>query len=112
MLNQFDDLDNDALNSSMNRQNYLSTKRFESTQLYLKPERIENECLMAQRNAENIGMTEMQRGLRENLAEHYDFEALFPSIWLHLYSWYSADTQIARYLRQDALKEENNLMNS
>jgi hypothetical protein len=32
------------------------------------------------------------RGLKENLFEHYDFEALFPSIWAHLYSWYSADT--------------------
>lgn len=50
------------------------------------------------------------RGLRENLFEHYDFEALYPSIWLHLYSWYSADTQIARYMKQDALTDETGLM--
>ena len=43
------------------------------------------------------------RGLRENLFEHYDFEALQPNIWLHLYSWYSADTQIARYMKSDVL---------
>ena len=42
------------------------------------------------------------RGLRENLFEHYDFEALYSSIWMHLYSWYSADTQIARYLKVDS----------
>jgi hypothetical protein len=29
--------------------NYLSTKRFESTQLYVKPGRIENESLLADR---------------------------------------------------------------
>ena len=43
------------------------------------------------------------RPLRENLFEHYDFEALYSSIWMHLYSWYSADTQIARYLKVDSL---------
>ena len=32
------------------------------------------------------------RNLRANLFEHYDFEALFPQVWAHLYSWYSADT--------------------
>lgn len=47
------------------------------------------------------------RGLRENLFEHYDFEALYPSIWMHLYSWYSADTQIARYLKVDALAQND-----
>jgi hypothetical protein len=87
--------------------NYLSTtsnRRFESTQLYTKPGRIDNECLLAQRNYETVEtkMTTM-RGLRENLFEHYDFEALYSSIWMHLYSWYSADTQIARYLKVDSL---------
>jgi hypothetical protein len=43
------------------------------------------------------------RNLREDLIEHYDFEALYPSIWTHLYSWYSADTQIARYLKADSM---------
>jgi hypothetical protein len=93
--------------------NYLSTtsnKRFESTQLYTKPGRIENENLLAQRNFESgVGgggidkNVSSMRGLRENLFEHYDFEALYPSIWMHLYSWYSADTQIARYLKVDSL---------
>jgi hypothetical protein len=41
--------------------------------------------------------------LRENLIEHFDFEVLFPPIWLYLYSWYSADCQIVRYLRKDKL---------
>ena len=39
--------------------------------------------------------------MKENLFEHYDFEALYPSIWTHLYSWYSADTQIVRSLKTD-----------
>jgi len=37
------------------------------------------------------------------LIEHYDFEALYPSVWKHLYSWYSADIQIVRYLKKDVL---------
>lgn len=41
------------------------------------------------------------RNLRENIFEHYDFEALFPSVWAHLYSWYSADTQISRFFKID-----------
>ncbi len=41
--------------------------------------------------------------LRKNIVEHFDFEVLFPSLWLYLYSWFSADCQIARYLRKDRL---------
>jgi hypothetical protein len=41
------------------------------------------------------------RNLKKPLSEHYDFEALYPSVWLYLYSWYSADTQIARYFKID-----------
>lgn len=103
------------MSGPINFNNYMSTKRFESTQLYVKPERIENECLLIQRNFESgVGGIDphvgSMRGLRENLFEHYDFEALYPSIWLHLYSWYSADIQIARYLKQDALIDESGLL--
>lgn len=116
ILNQFDkESDTLGMSGPINFNNYMSTKRFESTQLYVKPERIENECLLMQRNFESgVGGIDSHvgsmRGLRENLFEHYDFEALYPSIWLHLYSWYSADTQIARYLKQDALIDEVGLM--
>jgi hypothetical protein len=52
------------------------------------------------------------RGLRENIFEHYDFEALYPNVWSHLYSWYSADFCIARYLKLDAFNQDDNLMGS
>lgn len=53
------------------------------------------------------------RGLRENLIQHYNFEALYPSIWTHLYSWYSADIQITRFLKLDTMsQDEANLLNS
>lgn len=103
------------MSGSINLNNYMSTKRFESTQMYQRPERIENEGLLVQRNFENaIGGADQQigslRGLRENLFEHYDFEALYPNIWLHLYSWYSADTQIARYLKQDTINDDGDML--
>ena len=41
--------------------------------------------------------------MRENLVEHFDFEVLYPQLWLYLYSWFSADCQIVRYLRKDKL---------
>ena len=38
-----------------------------------------------------------------NIMEHFDFEALHPKVWKHLYSWYSADYQIVRNLKRDVL---------
>jgi len=34
---------------------------------------------------------------------HFDYEALHPVVWKHLYSWYSADIQIVRPLKKDVL---------
>ena len=85
-----------------------SNKKFESNQLYQKPGPIVNECLLAKRDLENGSSAEQiasARRLRENLFEHYDFEALYPSVWSHLYSWYSSDTQIARYFKTDGLND-------
>lgn len=39
--------------------------------------------------------------LKENLVEHFDFEALTPAVWRYLYSWYSADWCIVRFLKRD-----------
>ena len=39
--------------------------------------------------------------LKENLIEHFDYEAVTPEVWRHLYSWYSADWCIMRYVRKD-----------
>ena len=41
--------------------------------------------------------------LRDNLIEHFDYEALYPVVWKHLYSWYSADIQVVRNLKKDVL---------
>lgn len=41
--------------------------------------------------------------LRDNLIEHFDFEALHPLVWKHLQSWYSSDIQIVRSLKKDGL---------
>ena len=41
--------------------------------------------------------------LKDNLIEHFDYESLYPIVWKHLYSWYSADIQLVRNLKKDAL---------
>ena len=54
LLNQFQrEQDPLGMSGSINLNNYMSTKRFESTQMYQRPERIENEGLLVQRNFEN-----------------------------------------------------------
>jgi hypothetical protein len=40
--------------------------------------------------------------LKENLIEHFDFEAITPSVWKYLYAWYSSDWCILRYVRADS----------
>ena len=69
-----------------------------SQQLYEKPPRIVNIHLLDP----FIAKGQKQR-LKSNLIEHFDFEALYPSVWKHLYSWYSADVQIVRSLKKDVL---------
>jgi hypothetical protein len=39
--------------------------------------------------------------LKENIVEHFDFEAVSPCVWKYLYSWYSADWCIMRNLKRD-----------
>jgi hypothetical protein len=58
----------------------------EISQLYEKPPRIVNEGLVVKEAKKGDRMK-----LRENLIEHFDYEALHPSVWKHLYSWYSSD---------------------
>ena len=67
-------------------------------QLYERPPRITNIVLLDQ----FVPKGQRQR-LKQNLIERYDFESLYPSIWKHFYSWYSADVQIVRSLKKDVL---------
>ncbi|CDW84553.1 ubiquitin carboxyl-terminal hydrolase [Stylonychia lemnae] len=71
------------------------TIRFDSSTLYQKPQKIDNNELLDHQYKGNI------KRLRENLVENYDFLSVSPLIWMHLYSWYSADFQIARYMKRD-----------
>lgn len=80
------------MNDSLNRQEDMPE------QLYEKPKRIENMDLLDQM----VPKGQRQR-LKPNLIEHFDFESLYPCVWKHLYSWYSADLQIVRSLKKDVL---------
>ena len=70
----------------------------DQTELYEKPPRIMNLDLLDQ----FVPKGQRQR-LKPNLIEHFDFESLYPSVWKHFYSWYSADVQIVRSLKKDVL---------
>jgi hypothetical protein len=39
--------------------------------------------------------------LKDNLVEHFDYEAISTDIWTHLYSWYSADYCVSRIIKKD-----------
>ena len=51
-----------------------------------------NECLIIDGN---------NARLNENLVEHFDFVALSGEVWKYLYSWYSADHIVVRFLKRD-----------
>jgi len=39
--------------------------------------------------------------LKENLIEHFDYEVVSKDVWQRLYSWFSADYCISRFLEKD-----------
>lgn len=39
--------------------------------------------------------------LKDNLIEHFDFVVVSCEIWKHLYSWYSVDWTVVRFVRRD-----------
>ncbi len=39
--------------------------------------------------------------LRHPLLEHYDFEAVPPTVWRYLRAWYGCDASVARLLVKD-----------
>lgn len=39
--------------------------------------------------------------LKENIIEHFDFEAVSPAVWRFIYSWYSADWCIMRQIKRE-----------
>eukprot|EP00347_Sterkiella_histriomuscorum_P022613 403337823 len=61
---------------------------------YEKPGMIINKLLLRDGRSMN---------LKENIIEHHDFEAVSVNVWRHLYSWYSSDWCIMRYLKRDRI---------
>jgi len=45
--------------------------------------------------------------LKENLMEPFDFVSVSCEVWSHLYSWYSADHTLVRFMKRDRLKRRN-----
>lgn len=43
--------------------------------------------------------------LKDNIVEHFDFEAVSPTVWRYLYSWYSADWCIMRFIKRDRVNQ-------
>ena len=39
--------------------------------------------------------------LKDHSVEHFDFVVVSCEIWKHLYSWYSADQPVVRFLKRD-----------
>ena len=76
---------------------HLQSQESDQSQLYEKPSRIVNQNLLAD------PVKGQRQRLRNNLIEHFDYETLYPIVWKHLYSWYSADIQIVRQLRKDVM---------
>ena len=73
----------------------------EQSQLfYERPGSIENQNLLE---------TEVnyRNELKNTIVEHFDYEVVPPTVWLHLYSWYSADVTVCRRLALDSMNNKN-----
>ena len=67
----------------------------EQSQLfYERPRSIVNSHLLDSKFAH-------RNWLKKTLVEHFDYEVVCQKVWLHLYSWYSADVTICRKLVKD-----------
>jgi hypothetical protein len=44
--------------------------------------------------------------LKENLVEHFDFVAVSCEVWRHLYSWYSSDMTVVRFMKRDKINKK------
>ena len=67
----------------------------EQSQLfYERPTCIDNNHLLDPKGAH-------RNWLKRTLVEHFDYEVVCQKVWIHLYSWYSADVTIARKLVKD-----------
>lgn len=44
--------------------------------------------------------------LRPGLMEHHDYVCVGGDIWKYLYSWYSGDWSIVRYLKKNKVNDE------
>ena len=66
----------------------------ESQLFYERPGSIANNHLLDSKFAQ-------RSWLKRTLVEHFDYEVVSHKVWLHLYSWYSADITICRALVKD-----------
>ena len=69
----------------------LSLALFQTSKIFLLF-MISNRCILkAGRSIE----------LKDDLVEHFDFIVISCDVWKLLYSWYSADCTIVRFMRRD-----------
>ena len=82
---------------------------------YLKPGMIENADLLKDRSVVQRGrsmnqqMSNIYASLKEEVMEHFDFEAVPFEVWRYLKAWYSCDIALLRFLKRDRLLNRNQL---
>ena len=77
----------------------------QSQLFYERPGSIENENLLESE-------INYRNELKSTIVEHFDYEVVPHSVWLHLYSWYSADVTICRRLALDSMNNQKGGGNS
>ncbi|EAR83941.1 DUSP domain protein (macronuclear) [Tetrahymena thermophila SB210] len=66
-----------------------------------RPKKLKNKCLLKGEQLYNFKNTKNIE-LKENLLEHYDYEAVPKSIFCYIKMWYGVDYEIIRFLKYDA----------
>ncbi|KAL4430231.1 hypothetical protein ABPG74_014790 [Tetrahymena malaccensis] len=66
-----------------------------------RPKKLKNKCLLKGEQLYNLKNTKNIE-LKDNLLEHYDYEAVPKSIFCYIKMWYGVDYEIIRFLKYDA----------
>ena len=71
---------------------------------YSKPGPITNKDLLEEGNLAKSACGDSGK-LKKNMVLHFDFVYVDKETWQHLYSWYSADYTVFKYLKKDATSD-------
>lgn len=98
-------------NINRNRKSFEATNSALKTNMhYKKPAMIRNQALLKnpsqQHNQAQKHVNHLFISLKDELIEHFDYQAVSNDVWTYLKAWYDCDFPILRYVKRDLVNHE------